>query len=68
VTECYRCGQEGHHRSQCPHDAPLPPAAHPDGRGGNVIPLRRPADPDIARRGAAAIREALGWSPPEDTA
>ncbi len=27
MADCYRCGQNGHHRRDCPQDAPLPPAA-----------------------------------------
>jgi hypothetical protein len=64
VTECYRCGQEGHHRNQCPTDLPLPPAA-PATRGAAVPPRINP-DPDIARKGAQAIRDTLGWPPPQE--
>jgi Zinc knuckle len=37
MTECYRCGQEGHTRANCPQDAPLP-ASTPSGRNDNGKP------------------------------
>jgi hypothetical protein len=29
ATECYRCGQEGHRRSECPQVFKVPPATRP---------------------------------------
>lgn len=68
MTECYRCGQEGHHRSQCPHDVPLPPAAPAAGRTAerHLHLIRDPPDPQLARTWAQVIRDTLGWGPPEE--
>ena len=63
MTECYRCGQEGHTRSRCPQQEPPPPAA--PGRAAELT-RRVPADPAIARTWAAVIRDTLGWGPPEE--
>ena len=65
MTECYRCGQEGHTRAHCPGDAPLPPAA-PARSGAAERHLRVVPDPAIARTWAAVIRDTLGWRPPEE--
>lgn len=62
MTECYRCGQEGHRRADCPQATPLPapescgqPAKPPP------VPPRIHRDPELAREHAHAIRQALGW-------
>ena len=65
MTECYNCGQEGHHRAQCPRDTPLPPAAPDSARAAAPI-LRVVRDPAIARTWAQVIRDTLGWGPPEE--
>jgi hypothetical protein len=64
VTECYNCHQEGHRRSECRQQVPLPPAAPASGRA--AVPPRISPDPDIARTWAQAIRDTLGWPPPEE--
>lgn len=33
MTECYRCGQDGHTRSNCPQDMPLPGGPPPSPGG-----------------------------------
>ena len=67
MTECYRCGQEGHARSQCPQDTPLPPPPQPSGQAATTLPVppRVWRDPAIARIWAAAIRDALSFAQPE---
>lgn len=67
---CYRCGQQGHLRAQCPGAAPLP-APHARARGFDPVPARRsPEEIADARLHAERIRSALGWAPgrtlPED--
>ena len=66
MTECYRCGQEGHTRSRCPEAAPLPPAAPATRRAAERPPLRVVPDPQIARTWAQVIRDTLGWKQPPD--
>ena len=66
MTECYRCGQEGHTRAHCPDQAPLPPAAPAPG-GTAERRLRIVPDPAIARTWAQVIRERLGWPREGDT-
>ena len=61
MTECYRCGQEGHRRADCPQAEPLPapqssgPAPKPP-----PVPPRIIRDPAIAHRGAQLARKRLG--------
>jgi len=72
VTECYRCGQEGHSRSKCPDALELPAAAPAESRAaklpgyGTPVPWFPPQDPEVAHRGSAAIRHALRWIPAGD--
>ncbi len=60
MTECYRCGQEGHPRSQGPREPPLPPPPQPSGQA--AIPARVWRDPAIARHWAQTIRQQNGWT------
>ena len=66
MTECYRCGQEGHPRSRC-QGVPLPPPPQPSGQAATTLPVppRVYRDPAIARHWAAAIRDALSFAQPE---
>ena len=70
MTECYRCGQEGHTRAHCPQDAPLPPAAPDSARAAAARPplrlVRESADPERAHTWAQFIRDTLGFGPPEE--
>ena len=59
MTECYRCGQEGHTRARCPQQEPPAPAPA-------ELTRHVPPDPAIARTWAAVIRDTLGWGPPEE--
>lgn len=67
AQRCYRCGQPGHNRADCPRAAVLPAAAAadtaaPKDRQPPPVPPRRPAEEisDYPRE-AAAVRAALGW-------
>jgi|SRR5690348_2294032 len=42
MTECFRCGEEGHRRSECPRDVPAP-AADSARAPSAVTPLPPPA-------------------------
>lgn len=63
MTECYRCGQEGHTRQDCPAEPPLPAAAPASGQA--AVPPRVVRDPAIAAYYAAVIRNMLGYPPKE---
>ena len=68
MTECYRCGQEGHTRSQCPGDVPLPPAAPARGGTAERRYLRAvpdPHGPERTRKWVDIIRDTLGFPPPD---
>lgn len=57
MTECYRCGQEGHSAARC--DTPPAPAA---ARADPLGLLRRPASEIAdAHAWAAKIRQRMGW-------
>ena len=70
MTECYRCGQEGHTRAHCPQQEPLPPAAPATGRTAGTrpppVPPRVTRDPELTRTWVQVIRDTLGWGPPEE--
>ena len=68
MTECYRCGQEGHARSECPQDTPLPPPPQPSGQAATTLPVppRVYRDPAIAQGWAQTIRLRLGWDIPDE--
>ena len=63
MTECYRCGQEGHTRAHCPQQEPLPPAAPARDRAAERWHQLPPPDPAIGRKWAAIIRVTLGYPP-----
>ncbi len=70
MTECYRCGQEGHTRSKCPDAFELPADGPAESRPSKLpgygvpVPWFPPADPEATHRGARAVREAAGWALP----
>ena len=68
MTECYRCGQEGHSRRDCPGDATVPPAAQPTAAAARLDAILHapPANPQLARQWAAFIRGTLGWPMPDN--
>jgi Zinc knuckle len=62
VTECYRCGQEGHRAAQCDWK---PPAK--TGRQPLPVPPPRPAHEIAdARAWAEKIRRQFGWEKTDD--
>ena len=65
MTECYRCGQEGHTRAHCPAAEPPPPAAPARSRAAAPPILRAVPDPALTRKWVDHIRETLGY-PPRD--
>lgn len=58
MTECYRCGQEGHRAGECGASLADPPLRH-----DSLVMFRRPAH-EIADAHAWAekIRQQLGWT------
>lgn len=62
MSECYRCGEEGHRASECEAELP-PPSRYPP-----LALLRRPAH-EIADAHAWAekIRRDLGWTEAGDS-
>jgi hypothetical protein len=75
VTDCYRCGQDGHRRQDCPQTWGLPeapptgsaPAAPPRRLDDQPVPARKP-DSEIAdaTAWADAIRRDMGWETRSD--
>lgn len=64
--QCYRCGEPGHRRADCPQAGPAPAAAAADAAPVKVnpppVPPRRPpGEISDYPREAAAVRAALGW-------
>jgi zinc knuckle protein len=61
VTECYRCGQEGHRAAEC--DAQPAPPPRPD----PLAQFRRSAGPVAdAHAWAEKIRRQFGWEKAEE--
>ena len=75
MTECFRCGDDGHLSRNCPtrtrgHLTPVrdAPRGAPGTRQPPPAPAHAPADPALARTWAQVIRDTLGWGPPEERA
>ncbi len=60
MSECWRCGDDGHRAGGCPQPQPGP---SPYRHGHTRKPRAREAD---VHAWANSIREALGWAKPAD--
>lgn len=68
-VNCYKCGEPGHVKRDCPSERSVPASALASPALEEVWPPRvapyDPPDPEVARRNAEQIRAAMGWSEDE---